>query len=456
MPSSTTRVRLHRSVRVAGGTFAAVVGLTAGCAQPSAAQGFSDTSSSRPNILLILADDFGADASSLYPAFAGSGAAALPRLAALAAHGVTFDNVWTNPMCSPTRAAVLTGLYGNRTGVLTAGDVLPSSTTTLFEYLAARSTSRYNMAVLGKWHLGGRTGIQHVRDAGVPIFHGFLEAQIGDYFRWNIAHLDGTTTPTTTYATTAITDLAIDFLDQHHRTRPNDPWFAYVAYNAPHAPNQVPPTSLHRVDVGGLAPGTRSNSRAVYQAMLHAMDTEIGRLLDKVDLSRTLVIFLGDNGTPERMKTEERMFRGGKTEVFEGGVRVPLIVAGAGVTRRGRDASLVVSTDLFATIGVAAGVSQRVIGDSFGLQPLLVASPTASGRTHAFTELCNNRVARFAIRDLHYKLSYDSGVWALFDLRSDPGERTNMYGSAPTLTAQHALERELAAIRATATAGCFQ
>jgi len=409
-----------------------------------------------PNVLLILADDFGAESSALYPTLAGANAVSMPNIAGLAAKGLVFDNAWTNPMCSPTRAAVLTGLYGNRTGVTDAGDVMPNSTTTLFEYLTSKSTARYDMAVFGKWHLGGNVGIQHVRDAGVPKFRGFLGAGLTDYFRWDVMDLDGTTTTSTTYATTAITDYAITFLDDHTRTRPSDPWFLYVAYNAPHTPNQVPPVALHSVNVGGLAPGTTSNTTAVYRAMLQAMDTEIGRLLAKVDLTKTLVIFMGDNGTPANLKESGSAVRGGKTSISEGGIRVPLVVAGTGVTRLGRDSSLIVSTDLFATIGVAAGSGERVSGNSFSLQPLLTGSSASTGRTHAFTELCQPGVSRYAIRDSRYKLSYDTGVWGLFDLTNDRGEANNLYASAAVATTRASLETELAKVRAAATAGCFR
>jgi arylsulfatase A-like enzyme len=414
------------------------------------------TPSTRPNVLLILADDFGAESSALYPALSGSGAVAMPTIAALAAKGLVFDNAWTNPMCSPTRAAVLTGLYGNRTGVTDAGDVMPNSATTIFEYVASKSAGKYDMAVFGKWHLGGNVGIQHVRDAGVPRFRGFLGSGVADYFNWDVVNLDGTTATTTTYATTAITDYAITFLDDHARTRAADPWFVYVAYNAPHTPNQVPPANLHSVNVGGLAPGTTANTPAVYKAMLQAMDTEIGRLLAKVDLTNTLVIFMGDNGTPANVKDAGSIVRGGKTAISEGGIRVPLVVAGAGVTRLGRDTSLIASTDVFATIGVAAGSTESAVGNSYSLQPVLVGSAASSGRTHAFTELCQTGVNRYAIRNGRYKLSYDTGTWALFDLVNDRGEATNLYASATVAATRTALESELAKIRAAATAGCFQ
>src|SRR5688572_6939619 len=135
-------------------------------AQPQGAGG-----TTRPNILFILADDLGAEASILYPnlynsvAPAGLGQVPTPTISALAARGVVFDNVWATPLCSPTRAAVLTGLYGHNTGVTTVGNILPGNTTSIFELIRDSATSpRYNMSVFGKWHLAGAgpNGMNHV------------------------------------------------------------------------------------------------------------------------------------------------------------------------------------------------------------------------------------------------------------------------------------------------------
>ena len=133
-----------------------------------------------------------------------------------------------------------------------------------------------------------------------------------------------------------------------------------------------------------------------------------GRLLAKVDLTKALVIFMGDNGTPANLKES----------------------------------------------GSAAG--ERVSGNSVSLQPLLTGSAASTGRTHAFTELCQPGVSRDAIRDGRYKLSYDTGVWGLFDLTNDRGEANNLYAWAAVATNRASLETELSKIRAAATAGCFQ
>ena len=419
----------------------------------------ANTASSQPNILLLVADDVGAESSSLYRLAGSNGTARMPNLEKLASSGLVFDNVWVNPMCSPTRATLLTGLYGHRTGVLVAGDVLAPSTTTIFDYLRKESPAKYDMAVFGKWHLGGNGGdIQHVRDMRVPNFRGFLGAQIANYFNWTAWDGNtGTSAQVNTYTTTALTDWAIEFIKKHEATRTDDPWFVYVPYNAAHAPFQAPPQNLHSVNLGNLAPGTRSPTLAVYQAMLQAMDTEMGRLLASVDLKNTLVIYIGDNGTPANVKDGETGVRGSKTSTYEGGMRVPMVVAGAGVTRTGRESALIDGVDLYATIAAAAGISVTRANDGYSLRPLFSQAGASTGRTYSFTEFCNRNVARLAIRDREHKLHFDSATgWSLFDLQKDPVEKNNVYDRPASAEIQARLRAELNRLKASASKGCFQ
>ena len=258
----------------------------------------------QPNIPLIVADDVGAEASGLYQLAGGSGTAPMPNIDALAARGLVFENTWVNPMCSPTRSTILTGLYGHHTGVLTAGDVLAPSTATIWDYIRKTSPATYDMAVFGKW-ASGRQRRRHRARQEHPCaqLSGLLGAQVSDYFNWTAWDRNtGRSSQITTYTTTALTDWAIDFIKKHDAARPQDPWFLYLPYNAPHAPFQVPPGNLHAGNVEGRKPGTRSPTVPVYQAMIQALDTEIGRVLQHVDLKNTLVLYIGDNGTPANVK----------------------------------------------------------------------------------------------------------------------------------------------------------
>ena len=413
-----------------------------------------------PNILLIVSDDVGAEASSMYAHLAGkSGPAPMPNMEKLAAAGLVFENTWVNPMCSPTRATLLTGRYGHHTGVLVAGDVLNPSTSTIWDYIRKESPAKYDMAVFGKWHLGGNGGeIQHVKDMRVPNFRGFLGAQVSNYYDWVAWDSSGASSRVTTYATTALTDWTIDFIKQHEATRPQDPWFVYLPYNAAHAPFQVPPAGLHSINVGGLQPGERGRgSVPVYKSIIQALDTEIGRLLTHVDLKNTVVIYIGDNGTPADVKDEGARVRGSKTTAWEGGAKVPLVIAGAGVTRTGREAALVNGVDLYATVAAVAGIGVTHVNDGYSLVPLFTKAGASTGRNYGFTEFCTARASRYAIRDREYKLVYDNtDGWGLFDLVKDQSESNNLYDKPQFSAEQKKLKSELDKLKKSATKGCFR
>jgi arylsulfatase A-like enzyme len=435
---------------------------------------------SKPNILLIIADDYGAEASSLYPSIAGTkGQVPVPNIEALAQNGLVFDNAWASPVCSPTRGTIVSGQYGFRTGVTTVFDILPISTVTLFDRLTAESPS-YEQAFFGKYHLGGggldpRAGVpyagvpailQHIRDLGITNYRGVLGGALVDYFDWVSYDINGPSLPQTTYTTTALTDYAIDYIHHHEATKPNEPWFLYQAFNAPHAANggnnpyQVPPPELHHVDlssVGNPAPGVYQTNIPVYQADIQALDTEIGRLLAEVDFSKTLVIFVGDNGVPPPVKDTATGLRDGKGSAYEGGLRVPLVVSGAGVTRRGREKNLFVTTDIYATVLDVAGVPVSHVNDSYSVKPLFTDEAASSGRPFSFSEISTGTTNRqYGLRDTRFKLVNKLGAWELYDLVADSHETTNLYLNPQYAAVRAALQSQIAGLKATARPGYFQ
>jgi len=434
---------------------------------------------SQPNILLIIADDLGAEASALYPALAGAkGQVAVPNITTLANNGVVFDNAWASPVCSPTRGTIVSGQYGFRTGVTTVGLVLPTSTVTVFDRLNAETP--YTNALFGKYHLGGGSIdvsppaveadsaalLQHVRDLGITNYRGILGGGLTDYFNWWTFDENGPTIANSTYSTTALTNYAIDFIHQQKSGSPGKPWFLYQSFNAPHAANggnnpfQVPPAELHHVDlssVGNPAPGAYQTNIPVYQADIQALDTELGRLLAEVDFSNTLVIFIGDNGVPPPVKDSATGLRDAKGSAYEGGVRVPLIVAGAGVTRRGRDSSLFVTADLYATILDVAGVAGvGHVNDSYSIKPLFTDEAASSGRAFSFSEISNGTAGRqYGLRDTRFKLVNNLGKWELFDLVTDAHESTNLFDNPQYAAVRGALLAQVAVLKAGAPAGYF-
>ncbi len=380
---------------------------------------------SHPNILLIIADDFGLDASPCHDI--GAEKPAMPNLERLCREGLVFDNAWVSPMCSPTRATILTGQYGFRTGVLAAGQRL-RPTESIQDLLTAGAG--YSNALIGKWHLTSDPalfGIQH--------YAAFLDHQgeLPDYSNFEITE-DGVKRQVTEYATTAFTDMAIEWVAQQRQ-----PWFLWLAYNAPHDPLHVPPPSLHAHDLPG-GDDVDENRRDYYFAAAEAMDKEMGRLLDSMDpqvREETVVIFVGDNGTAADVIQAPFGRRKAKRTVYQGGVSSPVVIAGAGVTRRGeREDALVNGTDLFATIAQIAGSPAASAHDSISFAQALV-DPGFVGRTHAYAEYENREVSLWAVRDVRYKLiglSYKAPE--LYDLVTDPFERTDLAESGVPIELQ--------------------
>jgi arylsulfatase A-like enzyme len=177
----------------------------------------------------------------------------------------------------------------------------------------------------------------------------------------------------------------------------------------------------------------------VYQALTQSMDTELGRLLAHLDAigerDNTLIIFMGDNGTPQPVQRKNiGPLRGAKWDILDGGVRVPLVVSGAGVTRHGaREDALVVATDMFSTVAQVAGADTAGLTDSFSIVPYFSSARADNGRRFAFTELCPPARDGARAGDLYtvisrdnHKLSYNKGEWQFFDLNADPAEARNL------------------------------
>ena len=371
----------------------------------------------RVNILFLIADDLGQDSSAQYSLV--SDVPDTPTLNDLARNGLVFENLWVNPTCSPTRAALLTGRYGTRTGVVAVGGALNPAETVIHKQLAnVAATFDYKSALIGKWHLGG--GATGPNDVGIEHFAGILGGGVRDYFDWTL-NVNGVESRVSTYATTEITDQAIDWAG-----RQTNPWFMWVAYNAPHTPFHLPPSTLHNRTLSGDQTDINANPRPYYLAAIEAMDAEIGRLLSSLDpkaRANTIVIFVGDNGTPNRVNNDAVFPNGAKGNLYEGGVRVPMIVSGAGVTRIGeRENALINGVDFFASIAELAGQTLPSLHDARSFLSLLT-DDRASSRDYIFTEGQNGQ----AIRDERYKLIRNSdGSLELYDLATDPTESLNI------------------------------
>ncbi len=157
------------------------------------------------------------------------------------------------------------------------------------------------------------------------------------------------------------------------------------------------------------------------------------------------------------MKDTGTGLRDAKGSVYEGGVRVPLIVAGAGVTRRGREDNLFVTTDLYATVLDLAGVPVSHVNNSYSIKPVLSDEAAASGRTHSFSEVSNGtNQRRYGLRDTRFKLINNVGRWELYDLVADSHEATNLYDNGQYAAVRAALQAEIAVLKTDAPPGYFQ
>ena len=363
---------------IAAGSYPAIINYTPTGGSPTQLASIDTfTVTTQNNILLVIVDDWGIDSSPIDNAGTpGASLPPMPNLELLSANGLRFTNAYSQPVCAPTRASIITGRYGSRNGVghPTGSGTLPLSELTLPEIFTAQS-SPYSTACIGKWHLGGGGGggANGPADiAGWPEFRGFY-TNIRNYFDWEKV-VNGTTTNSTTYATTEQVNDTIDFIGEQ-----NSPWFVWLAFSAPHSPYHNPPADLHdypTYPTNAAGTVTGGNRRNAYEASLQAFDTELGRLLETVDLNRTNVILIGDNGTPGNVIQAPFDDAHSKDTLYEGGIRVPLIAIGPDIPTTGTTDEIVHCVDLFSTIldladiDVASATASVDIIDSKSLVPI--------------------------------------------------------------------------------------
>ncbi len=315
------------------------------------------------NILILLTDDIGMDQTAAWQAHPTP--PPTPTLDALTCAGMSFLRTYSHPTCSPSRATLLTGRMPSRYGIGrwlsdTGSWGLPLAEVTLPEMLAEAG---YSAGVAGKWHLAGATdplAAQHPLDQGFGYHRGAfanLQMALGTghvtrgYSQWERLE-DGVPDWTTDYNVTVTTDDALELVELLP-----EPWLLYVAYNSAHEPLHRPPEHL-LLDPDAV--DNDSEDLVLYQAMVTATDLEIGRLLDSIDddvLADTMVVYLADNGSPRWGITAPLDPARGKGTAFEGGVHVPMMVAGVGVSEPGQSSDALVSfADLFPTLAELVGI----------------------------------------------------------------------------------------------------
>jgi arylsulfatase A-like enzyme len=426
----------------------------------------------QPNVLLLIADDVGVE--QFAPFGIGSNPASTPTLDALAARGMRFSRVWSQAMCSPTRATLLSGRYGFRTGVGsgTSGpgvsgpypgeepvvreqalhevherleDALPY----INVYNADQSAPRqafglgadevalpaqlrtapiaYSTAAIGKWHLGSLSNgwLEHPGRLGFDFFSVLMLNEPESYFAWR-ENVNGVLEERHTYTPERKIDDALNWIS----SQGDQPWFLWLAFNLVHFPHHIP--DVEHLDTAGVDP---ADPHAALDVMLAKLDQEIGRLLAGIGedaLENTIVVFVGDNGTTG-LATDLPFHRDrAKFTLYEGGLRVPLIIAGPGIPENRASRGLVNTTDIYTTITDLAGAPrpEGTTLDSISLAPYFEDPDRPSLRewlyADAFFSPQGVRSGGYAVRDERYKLMRLREQTELFDVEADIGETTNL------------------------------
>ncbi len=392
------------------------------------------TRASHNNVVIILADDLG---------YADIGVQAIekdvktPNIDSIAADGVRFTNGYVScPVCSPSRAGILTGRYQERFGhelnpVAGYDDKfgLPVDQITLANVM---KDAGYATGAFGKWHEGNNAEYRPQK-RGFDEFFGFLGGMHGYMGKMPLA-VQGVNcirrgdepVEEKEYLTDAISREALSFIDRHQ----SSPFFMYVAYNAVHVPQQAPPKYLDRFA------NVQDRSRKLMLAMLSAEDDGVGKILAKLHdcglEENTLVVFLSDNGGPTAENASRNApLRGFKGQVWEGGIRIPFMMRWKGQIPPGRVLDQpVISLDLFPTALVATGAAppKNVALDGVNLLPLVEGKSDAKPHDVLYWRF----TPQWAIRDGDYKLEQArDGVRRLFDLSKDMREQTDLMASEP-------------------------
>lgn len=376
-------------------------------------------------MVLIMADDQGWGDLSIH----GNTNLSTPHIDSLGQDGAIFDRFYVGPVCSPTRAELLTGRYYPRGGV--HGTSAGSERLNLDERTIAETfqAAGYATGAFGKWHNGSQPPY-HPNYRGFDEYYGIPSGHWGHYYDYFVDH-NGEITRGKGYLTDDFTNHAISFIDQNKER----PFFVYVPYNTPHSPMQVPAEYWAKFDGGELGMRNRDPEREnightlAALAMVENIDWNVGRILDKLDELRladdTIVIYMSDNG-PNGYRWNGDM-KGRKGAIDEGGVRVPSLWRWKGTIPAGlKIEEIAGAIDLLPTLADMADV--EIVGDKpldgKSVKPLLLDT----AENWPDREIVSFQRGRVSVRNQRFRLDADG---RLFDIGADPGQRTDVAAERP-------------------------
>jgi arylsulfatase A-like enzyme len=400
----------------------------------------------KPNIIIILADDLGyADVG-----FNGCKDIPTPNIDRIATNGVKFTNGYVCfSVCGPSRAGLLTGRYPQRFGYERNPQYrphdpnmgLPKEETTLAESLKQVG---YTSGIIGKWHQGADIS-NHPLNRGFDEFFGHLggghayfpelltikdsysvENNEGESYKtWIMRNHEPIKTKK--YLTDEFSDEAVQFIERNQK----EPFFLYLAYNAPHSPLQATQEYLNRF------PTIIDIKRRTYAAMVSAVDDGVGKLLDQLEAlnldKNTLVYFLSDNGGPEKDNSSDNgPLREGKSSIYEGGYRVPFAMQWKGTVPPGVYDNPISSLDIFATISALSKspVKKEKPLDGVNIIPFITGKSKKLPHETIYLRKFDEKGYSVRFKDLKLVLKKD-GVPQLYDLKTDIGEQNDIAQKYP-------------------------
>lgn len=379
----------------------------------------------RPNVIIILTDDQGwGDIESH-----GNPEIDTPVLDGLAESGARFDRFFVSPVCAPTRASLLTGRDHLRTGTQWVTYGLENMRAEEQTFGEVFKQAGYETGLFGKWHNGSHYPMDPTGQ-GFDTFFGFKLGHWNNYFDTELQS-GREIVKTEGYITDVLTDSALAFIERNRA----EPFLAFIPYNAPHSPFQVPDEYFNKYKEAGL-----SDKNASVYGMVENIDDNVGRILQKLDElgleENTIVVFLTDNG-PNGGDRYNGNMKGWKAKVDEGGVRVPLFIRWPGEIEPGTVVEeLTAHIDFLPSIADLAGIEFKAVNELDGrnFAPLIFEENPEWPDRYLYTHQSrwdSLEMYPASVRNNRYRaVRYGEG-WELYDMIGDPGQREDIASENP-------------------------